>query len=325
MDGIQFTSLPEEIFQGPINLIHLSLDYTVRVDLDCESLCSLKTRPSSNLCFGKPILDYCSLPYCFPSNYSNHSALEATGSGVGRKYNNITQYRVSWSCPAGEYATNRFTYCSQTNSTLTGAIDCKALNCSDDVPAISNGHITSDDHGLQVTCNTGYEVIGPAKVVCQGTSHRSPPGRCYDQNECNDETHLCKGNEQCSNTVASYTCHCSSGWTGDAGSCPDIDECISQHKCNLTTTTCKNTNGSYTCQCREGHIQVFPWLAATMMNVVLETISVTYDQHVSIHKVHTCVSAKRAGPEMVDIAQQKLVYAISLALPLQLLVVRCCL
>ena len=258
MDGIQFTSLPEEIFQGPINLIHLSLNYAVRVDVDCEGLCSLNTRPSSNLCFGKSILDYCSLPYCFPSNYSNHSALEATGSGVGRKYNNVTQYRVSWSCPAGEYATNRFTYCSQTNSTLTGAIDCKALNCGHDVPAISNGYITSDDHGLQVTCNTGYEVIGPAKVVCQGTSHRSPPGRCYDQDECNDETHLCKGNEQCSNAVASYTCHCSRGWTGDAGSCSDIDECISQHKCNLTTTTCKNTNGSYTCQCREGHIQVFP-------------------------------------------------------------------
>ena len=258
MDGIQFTSLPEEIFQGPINLIHLYLNYTVLVDLDCEGLCSLKTRPSSNLCFGKSILDYCSLPYCFPSNYSNHPALEATGSGIGRKCNNVTQYRASWSCPAGEYATKRFTYCSKANSTLTGAIDCKLLNCSNDVPAISNGHITSDDHGLQVTCNTGYEVIGPAKVVCQGTSHRSPPGRCYDQNECNDETHLCKGNEQCSNTVASYTCHCSRGWTGDAGSCSDIDECTSQHKCNLTTTTCKNTNGSYTCQCREGHIQVFP-------------------------------------------------------------------
>ena len=109
MYGIQFTSLPEEIFQGPINLIHLYLDDTVLVDLDCEGLCSLKTRPRSNLCFGKSILDYCSLPYCFPSNYSNHSALEATGSGVGRKYNNVTQYRVSWSCPAGEYATNRFT------------------------------------------------------------------------------------------------------------------------------------------------------------------------------------------------------------------------
>ena len=258
MLGIQFTSLPEEIFQGPINLIHLYLDSTVRVDLDCEGLCSLKTRPSSNLCFGKSILDYCSLPYCFPSNYSNHSALEATGSGIGRKYNNVTQYRASWSCPAGEYATNRFTYCNQTNSTLTGAIDCKALNCSDDVPAISNGDITSGDHRLQVTCNTGYKVIGPAKVVCQGTSYRSPPGRCYDQNECNDETHLCKGNNQCHNTVASYTCHCSHGWTGDGGSCSDIDECTSQHKCNLTTTTCENTNGSYTCQCREGHIQVFP-------------------------------------------------------------------
>ena len=260
MEGIQFTSLPEEIFHGPINLILLSLDDTVRVDLDCEGLCSLKTHPSSNLCFGKSILDYCSLPYCFPSNYSNHSALEATGSGVGRKYNNVIQYRVSWSCPAGEYATDRFTYCTQANSTLTGAIDCKALICGDYVPAISNGHghLTSDDHGLQVTCNTGYEVIGPAKVVCQGTSHRSPPGRCYDQNECNDETHLCKGNELCRNAVASYTCHCSRGWTGDAGNCSDIDECTSQHKCNLMTTTCRNTNGSYTCQCREGHIQVFP-------------------------------------------------------------------
>ena len=60
------------------------------------------------------------------------------------------------------------------------------------------------------------------------------------------------------------------------------------------------------------------------MNVVLETISVTYDQHVSIHKVHTCVSAKRAGLEMVDIAQQKLVYTILLALPVQLFQ-RCCL
>ena len=75
---------------------------------------------------------------------------------------------------------------------------------------------------------------------------------------------------------------------------------------------------------RKATSRCFPWLAATMMNVALQTISVTYDQHVSIHKVHTCVSAKRAGPEMVDIAQQKLVNTISWALPLQLLLVRWC-
>ena len=234
MYGIQFTSLPEDIFQGPINLIRLYLDYTVRVDLDCEGLCSLKTRPSSNLCFGKSILDYCSLPYCFPSNYSNHSALEATGSSVGRKYNNVTQYRASWSCPAGEYATNRFTYCNQTNSTLTGAIDCKASDCSDDVPAISNGHITSDHHGLQVTCNTGYEVIGPAKVVCQGTSHRSPrsytcqcreghiqvfPLACSDHDECGTGDDKCHVRSTCINTQGSYVCQCKEGWTGDGRHC----------------------------------------------------------------------------------------------------------
>ena len=42
---------------------------------------------------------------------------------------------------------------------------------------------------------------------------------CTDVNECSDGIHICNENATCSNTIGSYTCACSVGFTGNGFSC----------------------------------------------------------------------------------------------------------
>ena len=40
-----------------------------------------------------------------------------------------------------------------------------------------------------------------------------------DINECNENTHTCDENAQCTNTEGSFTCTCNEGFTGDGQTC----------------------------------------------------------------------------------------------------------
>ena len=44
-------------------------------------------------------------------------------------------------------------------------------------------------------------------------------------NECTTGKHNCSPNATCTDTASSFTCTCTSGYTGDGVTCTDIDEC----------------------------------------------------------------------------------------------------
>ncbi|KAL3837655.1 hypothetical protein ACJMK2_023001, partial [Sinanodonta woodiana] len=60
----------------------------------------------------------------------------------------------------------------------------------------------------------------------------------------------CRNGGTCNNTAGSYSCICTSGWTG-ANCTTDIDECASNLTCR-NGGTCNNTAGSYSCICTSG-------------------------------------------------------------------------
>ena len=73
-----------------------------------------------------------------------------------------------------------------------------------------------------------------------------------DTDECADGTDNCDTNATCSNTVASFTCTCDSGWTGDGVTCADVDECADGTNNCDDTAICTNTPGSFMCACDVG-------------------------------------------------------------------------
>ncbi|XP_024879851.1 fibrillin-3-like [Temnothorax curvispinosus] len=72
---------------------------------------------------------------------------------------------------------------------------------------------------------------------------------CVDVNECRELEDACSSNEECVNTVGSYTCTCKTGFRRDnlTQACVDINECQLQENDCLPTQRCDNTIGSYTC------------------------------------------------------------------------------
>ncbi|XP_026999575.2 fibulin-2 isoform X2 [Tachysurus fulvidraco] len=96
-------------------------------------------------------------------------------------------------------------------------------------------------------------VEGLAHCSCfPGFSLMSDGQTCEDLNECVTNTHICKPNEVCVNTVGAFMCErqisCSSGYQLRNGVCEDIDECSVVREPCMTGFNCINTVGSYTCQ-----------------------------------------------------------------------------
>ncbi|XP_065054809.1 uncharacterized protein LOC135683476 [Rhopilema esculentum] len=74
-----------------------------------------------------------------------------------------------------------------------------------------------------------------------------------DVNECTQGSHKCSFNAYCTNTVGSYRCTCSSGYTGNGYVCNATDECTSgSHSCS-SQATCISGTGSYRCICKSGY------------------------------------------------------------------------
>ncbi|GAA6100422.1 fibulin-2 isoform X1 [Tachysurus ichikawai] len=108
-------------------------------------------------------------------------------------------------------------------------------------------------------------VEGLAHCSCfPGFSLMSDGQTCEDLNECVTNTHTCKPNESCVNTVGAFMCErqisCSSGYQLRNGVCEDIDECaVQSHDCG-SGFQCQNTHGSFRCrpkqkQCLTGFSQ----------------------------------------------------------------------
>ncbi|XP_012149839.2 uncharacterized protein LOC100874867 [Megachile rotundata] len=72
---------------------------------------------------------------------------------------------------------------------------------------------------------------------------------CVDVDECREIEDACSSNEECVNTVGSYTCNCKIGFRREnlTQACVDINECQTQEDSCLASQRCDNTIGSYTC------------------------------------------------------------------------------
>ena len=197
------TSLPEGIFRDFRRLEGVFMSYGIR-DLDCGSLCySLTKYPTTAFCYGKTLRAYCSLHYCLPSNYTNASAIEATGSGLGITRNNVTRYRASIVfCPAGKHVTLKYTYCSKENSLLTSE-----RNCKDNNECAAKKH---DCHVQAVCMNTD----GSYSCLCNG-GWTGDGRHCSDIDECSSGVNMCNTSRvktSCNNTAGSYQCNCPPGY-----------------------------------------------------------------------------------------------------------------
>ncbi|XP_028410394.1 fibrillin-1-like [Dendronephthya gigantea] len=85
------------------------------------------------------------------------------------------------------------------------------------------------------TCNT------PWPFICE-----------KEMDECASKAHRCHSQATCNNTIGSYTCTCSEGFTGNGKVCEDMNECdVKTYRCH-SQASCSNTYGSYTCTCNEG-------------------------------------------------------------------------
>ena len=65
---------------------------------------------------------------------------------------------------------------------------------------------------------------------------------------------LYQPNADCSDTIGSYDCSCSDGFTETPDVvCIDIDECADGNVCDISAT-CSNISGSYYCSCNSGFV-----------------------------------------------------------------------
>ena len=80
-------------------------------------------------------------------------------------------------------------------------------------------------------------------------------GNCENINECQEGTHICHSNADCTDTVGSFTCQCKNGFSGDSvEKCSNINECdLGTHDCDKNAI-CMDNIGSFTCQCKTGFI-----------------------------------------------------------------------
>ncbi|XP_008553599.1 fibrillin-1 [Microplitis demolitor] len=101
----------------------------------------------------------------------------------------------------------------------------------------------------QEDSETQSTVIPNDPQTCsEGLKHTRNRG-CVDINECEEVEDACSSNEECVNTVGSYTCNCRIGFRRDnlTQACVDINECqLLENDC-LPTQRCDNTLGSYNC------------------------------------------------------------------------------
>ncbi|KAK7067073.1 hypothetical protein SK128_021689 [Halocaridina rubra] len=95
----------------------------------------------------------------------------------------------------------------------------------------------SAEEGFTCPCAPGYTETGDT---------------CVDENECLTSS-PCGSEEECVNTVGSYTCHCNPGYMrSETGTCTNINECLNPglHDCKHL---CEDTTPGYTCQCYDGY------------------------------------------------------------------------
>ncbi|XP_007573393.1 fibulin-2 [Poecilia formosa] len=110
-------------------------------------------------------------------------------------------------------------------------------------------HPCAGESGCSQRCAA---VAGQARCSCfPGFSLMTDRRTCKDVDECQSNTHSCRPNQRCVNTLGSFLCElqvrCPAGYQMKSGVCQDIDECIvNTHSCG-ESSVCENTAGSFRC------------------------------------------------------------------------------
>ena len=111
---------------------------------------------------------------------------------------------------------------------------------------------TSIDPCENVDCPANSNCVN-GECVCHNGFDQA--NNCADIDECKGIDVPCQDNAECTNTIGSYECDCSAGFTeSSSGACDDVDECEDQSdKCDAKAD-CINGTGDYKCVCTDGFI-----------------------------------------------------------------------
>ncbi|XP_063774031.1 latent-transforming growth factor beta-binding protein 1 isoform X2 [Pseudophryne corroboree] len=169
-------------------------------------------------------------------------------------------------CPAGYMANEQGKDCVDVDECLgpdvcqgglcintAGSFHCKY--CDSGFRMDRTGQCEDIDECLiQSTCPYDRCVNNHGSYACIPCpeGYRGFNGKCYDINECQEDTSLC-ANGNCFNLEGSYKCTCRTGYesTSDSKQCIDIDECQLGNLC--LNGKCQNIEGSFTCSCNQGY------------------------------------------------------------------------
>ncbi|XP_064597497.1 sushi, von Willebrand factor type A, EGF and pentraxin domain-containing protein 1-like [Liolophura sinensis] len=197
-------------------------------------------------------------PACIASNCSALEKVEngnMTVDGDGSSYSTVVEY----TCQVGFeiIGANRI-FCTSGSTWSHPSPTCFKVQCQ--VPEkIMNGYISAPDETyfgdtIDVSCDSGYRLSGPATLSCQANQQFGNIPECIDIDECaQDQLNNCTGVAMCENEPGMYSCACPSGYTlnNDSLSCSDVDECSGKHYCS--NGRCVNNDGSYSCECFHGY------------------------------------------------------------------------
>ncbi|XP_014488735.1 PREDICTED: fibrillin-1-like [Dinoponera quadriceps] len=148
-------------------------------------------------------------------------------------------------CPSGYRYNVHFRACADIDECAEGLDTCGAEICYNQPGGYSCA--TPPAPITRKPSTTAALPVNNQKCI-DGTRYVRNRG-CVDINECRELEDACSSNEECVNTMGSYTCTCKTGFRRDnlTQACVDINECQLQQNDCLPTQRCDNTIGSYTC------------------------------------------------------------------------------
>lgn len=149
-------------------------------------------------------------------------------------------------------------YCSQACHNTQGGFSCscyKGYQLQEDQTSCKKCKYPyfGDNCAGVCACNGRGSCDHVRGCVCD--SGWTGPTCALDVNECQTLEQPCPDNQECVNSLGSYTCNCRPGYHMESGNCVDVNECedVLDHSCRLGTENCLNTVGSYDCPCRPGY------------------------------------------------------------------------